>query len=129
MAKKRLTGMPMGAVDLDRDEVQFTLRLGANGEIDLVAKAGVVEQVISGLARMCAELRARSLSGGKARVVPAEGLSSAHIQRDRLQDVVLVQFVTDRGVPHTFAIPLDDAADIAARLKTESERDVPAGSA
>lgn len=128
--RKRVTGLPDGAVDIEKQEIRFTLSLGADGKMDCVAKVGIVEQVISGLAKACRMFRDHSVAqGGVLRSTAAETVSVSLVQRERLHDVVLLQLITDRDIPYTFALPLADAVDISARLKTEAERDVSAGSA
>ena len=130
MAKpKRVVGLPNGAANLETQEVFFTLSISPERRMECVAKAGVAEQIISALASMCAKLREAAIESGTIRPTSAETVTASMVQRERLHDVVLLQLVTDRNVPHTFALSREAAIDIAARLKTESERDVSLGSA
>jgi hypothetical protein len=52
----------------------------------------------------------------------AEKVESSHIQRDRWENVVIMQLTTPQGVPYTFSIPPEFAAEIADQLKTESAK-------
>lgn len=126
--RKRVTGLPSGAVDLERQEVRFDLTVEGR-TMEFVAKAGVVDQIIAGLARAATTLREDAIKRGLPRPTAAETVAGAMISRERVHDLVMMQLVTDRQVPYTFVMSRHAAIDISARLKTEAERDVTLGSA
>jgi hypothetical protein len=119
----RLTGLPSGTTDVDKQELRFSLSISHGQSLSFVGKVGVVGQIISTLGRMLTGLRAQlDAQEGKMAVVAAEQVRAAHVQKERWHELVLLQLITPGGVPYLFAIPCRDAADIAARLKTESEK-------
>jgi hypothetical protein len=82
-----------------------------------VAEIAVAEQISSALGRMAKELR----QPGPQTVI-AEPIAEYTVQLDAFGEAVILRLVTPHGVPHTFALPADTAAEIGARLKTESEK-------
>ena len=78
------------------------------------------------LSELRSQLDAR---GGGMAPVAAERASVSHVQKDRWSDVVLLQLITPRGVPYSFAIPCQAVANIAARLRTESDKPTATGTA
>lgn len=125
---KRTSGLTNGAADVEKAEIRFTLVIDGKEE-DFVGKRGVVEQIISGLARMYSELKARAVADRRPYLAPVERVTSVHVQRDGLSGLVSLQFETALGIRYGFAIPPQAAIELASRLKTESERDDPAGNA
>lgn len=123
----RVTGLPEGSVDVDKQELNFTISVSEGKPTLFVAKFGVAAQVIGALGRMLTELRAQLDKKGGIASVAAEQVAAAHIQKDRWTDVVLVQLITPRGVPYSFAVRCQDAADIADRLKIESAKGTQSG--
>ncbi len=124
-----LTGLTNGAADPENQELHFTFTDRQYLTYEFSAKASVAEQIISALARMNRELRSAAIKGDIIRSASAENVAAAHVQRERLHDVVLLQLITPEDVPYTFALGREAAADISARLKSESEKDVPKGRA
>ena len=120
----RLLGLPDGAVDTAKQEINFTLAVSSEQPLRFIAKIGVAEQVIAALAPMI-----RALRQPHSQAISAETVAEYLVQRDAHGGPVIVRLVTPHGVPHTFAIPVDAAADIAARLKTESAKPIRAGNA
>lgn len=125
----RLIGLPEGSVNVDAQELNFTLSVSEAKPIALVAKFGIAVQVISALGRMLSELRAQLDKQGGMAPVAAEKIVASHIQKERWSNVVLLQLITPQGVPYSFAVRCQDAADIADRLKTESAKPTQSGSA
>ncbi len=125
----RLIGLESGEVDLDRQEVRFTLTDTLSQKLELVAAAGVAEQITSALSRMCTALREAAIAGNVTRPIAAEQVAEALVQRERFHDLVLLQLITLSGVSYTFSLDHQAAIDISDRLKTESAKSVPRGTA
>ncbi len=125
----RLIGLESGEVDLDRQEVGFTLTNTLSQNFEFVAAAGVAEQITSALSRMCTALREAAIAGNVTRPIAAEPVAEAIVQRDRLHDLVLLQLITPSGTAYSFSLDLQAAIDISDRLKTESAKGVPSGTA
>ena len=125
----RLIGLESGEVDLDRQEVRFTLTDTLSQNLELVAAAGVAEQIISALSRMCTALREAAIAGNVTRPIAAEQVAEALVQRERFHDLVLLQLITASGTPYSFSLDRQAAIDISDRLKTESAKSVPRGTA
>ena len=113
--RMRVTGLPEGAVDKERKEIHFSLATSEMKPLDFVAKYGIAAQVVAGIGRMMSELRAIQEQPGTAEAPPAEPVTGFSIRKER--DVVLVQLMTQLGIPYTFAIPTAHAAELADRLK------------
>lgn len=124
----RITGLPRGDVDSEKHEIHFTLG-SAEKDFSFIAKYGVASQVIGALGRMFFELKKIMATQKGMETTAAEELAAFHIQKERWNDLVLVELITSQGVPYTFAIPNEIAADIADRLKTESGKSTQVGSA
>ena len=124
----RVTGLSSGGVDLEKREIHFTLG-SVEKEFSFVAKYGVASQVIGALGRMFFELKKNMASQKGMETTAAEELAAFHIQKERWNDLVLVELITSHGVPYTFAIPNEIAADIADRLKIESGQTTQVGNA
>ena len=125
----RLIGLESGEVDLDRQEVRFTLTDTLSQNLEFVAAAGVAEQITSALSRMCTALREAAIAGNVTRPIAAEPVADTIVQRDRLHDLVLLQLITLSGAPYTFSLDHQAAIDISDQLKTESAKSVPRGTA
>lgn len=124
---KRVTGLSRGAVVAASGDVRFSLTRINGDAFDLVANVSAVEQIIAGLARMSAQ-GAAALKG-QPQAAAAETVALVETQRDLVGTATILTLVSDRGVPYRFALSAQQAADIAARLKTESERPRPTGRA
>lgn len=126
MSKKyRLNGLSDVEIDRDKQEMTFRLLLDENRAVVCTGGVAIVEHIISGLAQMTMEIR----GGNPHRKVHAENPTAYGVQRDRLHDVVLLRFVTEAGVPITFALRTEHAIDIADRLKRYSAPSRPPGRA
>lgn len=124
---KRVTGLASGAIDLAKADIRFALSRANGDTFDLVANIPAVEQIIGALARMSAEASARL--AGQSAAMAAETLAAAELQRDQVGTKMVLTLISDRGVPFRFAIDAQQAANIAARLQTESARARPSGNA
>ncbi len=124
-----LTSITGGEVDLEKQELRFTLSDSQFRAFNFTARVGVAEQILAGLGRMCTELRKAAIVGNVRRSIAAEDVAVAFVQRERLHDKVLLQLITPSEIPYTFALDLEAAVDISERLKIESEKDVTKGSA
>ena len=124
-----LTGISNGQVDLEKQEIRFVLSNTRFQTFDFSVKAGVAEQILMALGRMCTELRSAAVAGNVRRSAAAEDVAVSVVQRERLHDKVLLQLITPSQIPYTFALPLEAAIEISAQLKTEAEKAVPKGRA
>ena len=124
---KRVTGLQRGGVMSDGTDVHFSLGKPNGETIDLVANTAAAEQITAALARMSGEASARR--AGQIAARSAEAVALAEVQRDRVGTATILLLTTDRGIQFRFALTPESAADIAARLKTESERVPPTGRA
>jgi hypothetical protein len=111
-------------VDPQKREIQFELSLDDGSALEFSASQSTAEQVISALAPMAKALRQHG-----PQTIAVETVAEYTVQRDVYGGPVILRFVTPQGVPYTFAFPSHAAADIATRLKIESEKSVPMGNA
>jgi len=114
----RLAGVESGSVDPGTADINFLVQVEDGRKLAFVASAAVAEQIASALGGMSQQLRQSS-----PQAVNAEDIAQYGVQRDAYGGPVLLRLVTRGGIPHMFAVPLAAASDIAARLKTESEKD------
>jgi len=126
MVAYRLVGLESGAVDTVAHEIHFVLTVSGRPPMAFVAKYGPAAQVIGALGRMFVELRRILTEANTAKAIAAEKVASSHVQKDRWENVVLMQLTTPEGVPYTFSLPPHVAAGIAEQLKTESAKPHPA---
>jgi hypothetical protein len=128
----RIQGMPEGSVDPDRDEIVFTLQASERKIPMFVAKSHVVEQIamgLSGLLRGLIDARQKLGIPFAARPVHAEEVIQYAVTREPFADKILLYLVAENGIPYTFAVPKDAAADIVARLQTEIAKTAKPGTA
>jgi hypothetical protein len=125
----RLTGLPTGEVDPDNQDVVFHLAEAGGRETPFVARYGVAVQIIAALGVLTRTLYEHLAARKAATPVQAIDLSGAHIQKDRWSDHVLVQMEGADGTRTLYKIPCRTAAEIADRLKTESDAPTRAGHA
>ncbi len=124
-----LTGISNGQVDLEKQEIQFVLGDTRFQTFNFSVKAGVAEQILMALGRMCTELRSAAVAGNVKRSAAPEDVAASIVQRERLHDKVLLQLITPSQIPYTFSLDREAAIGISADLKTEAEKDVPKGRA
>jgi hypothetical protein len=130
MAKAhRLVGLSGGTVDTVRHEMSFNVTASDGQSIVFVAEFGPASQLISGLSRMLSELRHVLYEAQGMKSIAAEAVAASHVQMDQWENVVLMQLITPQGVPYTFALKPQEAAEIADQLKTESAKPHQSGSA
>jgi hypothetical protein len=129
MAKTRyrLVSLPSGAVDTEKHEIVFELSVKDGKPLSFVATYGVAAQITSGLGRMVKQLHQILQEQKGVASSAAEQVEGAHIQKDRWSDTVILQLMTPQGIPYTFAIPCNAVAEMAGRLKTESEKPTQVG--
>ncbi len=120
----RLACIPGGIVDRQKREIIFRMQVEDGRLLEFVAVAEVAEQMASALAGF-----AKQIEPVKGQAINAQVVAQYGIQRDAFGSHVVLQLVTEGGVPHKFAIPLDAIADIVARLTIESEKDRTTGHA
>ncbi len=121
----RITRMPRGAADLEKQEVHFTLDSSFGKQIECVAKVNIVEQIIAALAPIVLTLREKA----GAQEMFAERVASSFVRYDPMREHVVMRLTTDKGVTQTFAFPRSVAASIADQLRTESEQEPSVGQA
>jgi hypothetical protein len=124
MATVYLEGLSRGTVDEQNDEVTFTLRTKDGDDLSFIADVSSARQIAHSLGRM-------SLQAGQQtpQTLSAEKIKKYGVKREAFGQVVLLQLVDEHDIPYMFAVPLDAAKDIAARLQTESAKSVGTGRA
>lgn len=125
----RLTGLRSGDINPAVQEIRFVLAVGNARPMSFVAKFGVLSHIVSGLARMLMELEKVMRSSGQTTPSAAEEVTASHIQLDQMSGAILMRLTTVNGIPYTFALPRQGAAQIAEQLQSESARKNPAGHA
>jgi len=120
----RLAGLVEATVDNEKHDVNFVLKVADGRGLAFVAEAAAARQIASSLGRTA--LQARE-SGPQ--MIGAEKVSQYGVKKDAFGEAVLLQLVSEDGVPYMFALPLSAAMDIAARLQTESAKGSGAGRA
>lgn len=116
----RLAGLSEGSIDREKRDVNFVLKVSDGRGLAFVAEAGTARQISSSLGRMALDARQ---SGPHA--IAAEKVAQYGVKKDAFGDAVLLQLISDDGVPYMFALPGSAAVDIARRLEAEYEK--PAG--
>ena len=130
MSAHRVIGVTDAAVDPDAKELQFSLAVDDRPPIPFIMGYGPLTQVLGALGRMFLMLQEiAEREKGKMDAIAAEQVAGAHIQQERWTGNVICQLTTPTGIPYNFVLIPHAAIDIAARLKTESERPHQAGSA
>jgi hypothetical protein len=120
--RRRVKSISGGAVDTEKHEIQFDFTIEGSQPKQFVASYGAVSQITGALGRMFLELRKIMHASQGAASVAAEKVASSHIQRERWDNVILMQLTTPDGIPYTFALSPESAAGIADQLKTESAK-------
>jgi hypothetical protein len=118
----RVLGIRMGSVDAETEEMILDLTIDGRPPMSFVLGYGAAVQVISALGRTFFELRRILTERQPTKKIPAELVQLSHIQKDRWEDVVLMQLTTPQGIPYTFAIPSQFASEIGDQLKMESAK-------
>ena len=126
---QRLVAMDRGAVDPEKHEIHFTLKVSDAPPITLIARYGPAAQLVAHLAKMVSALNQILAGSNVMEATPAELVAATHIQRERWANVVLMQLTTPTGIPYTFALSPQTASDIADQLKTESAKPHQTGTA
>lgn len=116
----RLAGLSEGSVDRENRDVNFVLKLSDGRGLAFVAEAAAARQISSSLGRMALDAKQ---SG--PHTIAAERVTQYGVKRDAFGDAILLQLISDDGVPYMFALPNSAAIDIARRLEAEHAR--PAG--
>src|SRR5690348_8296887 len=128
--ERRVLGVKAGRVNTRTDEIVFDLAVeGKQFPMSFVASYEAFTQIMNGLGRLFVAVQNSLYEKKTMKGASAEAVASTHIQRDRWANVVLMQLSTPEGVPYTFAIPPQVAADMAEQLKTESSLPHQAGNA
>jgi hypothetical protein len=113
----RLAGLTEATVDNEKSDINFVLKVSDGRGLAFVADAATARQIASSLGRMA--LQARQAG---PQMLGAEKISQYGVKREAFGETVLLQLVSEDGVPHMFAIPLNAATDIAGRLQVESAK-------
>jgi hypothetical protein len=120
----RLAGLVEAAIDDEKGDINFVLKVSDGRGLAFVAEAAAARQIASSLGRMAVQARA---SGPQ--MIGAEKVAQYGVKKDAFGEAVLLQLVSEDGVPYMFAIPLGAATEIAARLQTESAKNSGTGRA
>jgi hypothetical protein len=129
MSAHRLTGLPNGQLDTETKEITFELAVTDRPPISFTMTYGPAAQIIGALGRMFLELQKVLWAEKGMQTAGGESVAVSHIQKDRWQNVVVLQLTTPAGVPYTFVLTPQDAADIGDQLKTESAKPHQVGTA
>jgi hypothetical protein len=120
----RLAGLSEATIDTEKQDVSFVLKVADGRGLAFVADAAAARQIASSLGRMA--LQARQAT---PQMIGAEKIAQYGVKREAFGEVVLLQLVSEDGVPHMFALPLSAATDIASRLQIESAKNPGTGRA
>jgi hypothetical protein len=110
----RLTGLAEASIDNEKHDVNFVLKVSDGRGLAFVAEAAAARQIASSLGQMA--LKAQQ---SKPQMIGAEKVVQYGVKREAFGEVVLLQLISEDGVPHMFAVPLGAATDIATRLQME----------
>ncbi len=113
----RLAGLAEGSVDNEKRDVNVVLKVSDGRGLAFVAEAAAARQIASSLGRMVLDAQR---SGPQ--ILGAEKVAKYGVKKDASGETVLLQLVSEDGVPDMFAVPPKAAMDIAARLQTESTK-------
>jgi len=87
----RIVGIGSGGVDTQTNEIKFELSVANAPPMSFVAEYGPLSQVMGALGRMVFELRKILAASNAMKSVAAETIATSHVQKDRWQDVVLME--------------------------------------
>lgn len=118
---KKLVGIS-NARTIDAEHFLFELMFAFDDgtTTPIVAYFPAVEQMLPALAQLVTAVG--ESQRGTAQQVVAEELRECLVERDRWEDVVIMRLISLHGVPYTFAIPPQNALEIAERLKSEAQK-------
>lgn len=120
----RLAGLSEATVDNEKQDISFVLKVADGRGLAFVADAAAARQIASSLGRVA--LQARQVT---PQMIGAEKIAQYGVKREAFGEVVLLQLVSEDGVPYMFALPLQAATDIASRLQIESAKNAGTGRA
>jgi hypothetical protein len=110
----RLAGLTEGSVDQEKRDVNFVLKMTDGRGLVFVAEAPTARQIASSLGRMALDARQQG-----PQALAAERVAQYGIKKDGIGEAILLQLVSQDGVPYMFALPVAAAADVAQRLQAE----------
>lgn len=113
----RLTGLAEATVDRQNQDVSFVLKVEDGRGLAFVANAQAARQIAASLGRVALEARQSS-----PLMMSAEKVVQYGAKQDAFGEAVLLQLVSEDGVPYMFGLPLAAAADLGARLQSESAK-------
>ena len=121
---RKVQGIANGGVHRGKFELYFTLTLEDGSKLDFTAEYGPASQVVGALGRLFSELQraAAAAEGSPIRATAAEKVGATLIEKDRWSNAVLLQLTTPQGVPYTFELSPQHAAEMADRLRVESAK-------
>jgi hypothetical protein len=120
----RLAGLAEARVDNEKGDVDFVLKISDGRGLAFVADTAAARQIASSLGKLA--LQAKQTG---PLMIGAEKVAQYGVKRDAFGEAVLLQLVSEDGVPYMFALSVSAASDISARLKSESERHSDSGRA
>lgn len=118
----RLAGLIEAKIDPQNQDINFVLKVNDGRGLAFVAEAAAARQIASSLGRVA--LGARQ-SGPQ--MIGAEKVAQYGVKNDAFAEAVLLQLVSEDGVPYMFALPAKAAADVAHRLQTEAAKNPATG--
>jgi hypothetical protein len=120
----RVDGLTEASIDSETHDISFVLRVSDGRGVAFVTEPAAARQIASSLGRVALDARQTV-----PMTVAAEKISKYGVKREAFGEAVLLQLVSDDGIPYMFALPLATADDIAARLLRESEKGASSGRA
>lgn len=120
----RLAGLAEATVDSAKGDVSFVLKLNDGRSLAFVAESAPARQIAAALGRLALQARPSS-----PQTIGAEKVGQYGVKKDAFGEAVLLQLVSEDGVPYMFAVPMAAAADIAARLQSEAVKNPGTGRA
>jgi hypothetical protein len=115
MSEHRIITFTNPTVNPASRELHFELRIGGEDKpLAFVATFEVAAQLTDALGR--------TVSDSRPMIPPAERIVSHHVGKDQSHNLVTMRFGTPSGIPHTFALEAERAAEIGEELKATSIR-------
>jgi len=120
MAKKLCGISLIKATDAEKLEFEITFAFDDGSRMPLLTYFPAVEQMLPALSQIVTAVR--ESKRGTVQQVVAEDVRECVVEKDRWENVVVLRFVSANGAPYTFAIPPQNAREIAERLIIEAAK-------
>jgi hypothetical protein len=121
--------MPQATTDGNTEDIRFVLDVKDDSPINCVADYGTASQIASGLGNAIRFLRAALSAKGAVVPLSVEHLSTFHVERNLLEEEVVMTVTTASGIPYLFQLPTQVALELSDQLRTEALKANPMGNA